>query len=265
MTLLVGVLCTDGVVIGSDSAATLGSGVLQSPVKKVHVINDSILVATAGTVGLGQRFRHVVAQAADNEEFQMMDLVGKGVSLSERGLQNFKRTSSDVRKTSALVAISNGKEPGSAGLIEFSSRGFSPSVVREGVRFTAAGSGATVAGPLLALVRHAFWAVSHPSVTDGVFAVAFVLNLATRIVPRGVGGPVQIGTMQRLDMSSSGQTTQLEAGSELKFTGRLLDSEEVQEHIGVAEEAMDHLSQFVYGKVGSPVAEIPDYPPDERN
>ena len=143
MTLLVGVLCTDGVVIGSDSAATLGSGVLQSPVKKVHVVNDSILVATAGTVGLGQRFRHVVAQAADDGEFQAMDLVGKGVSLSERGLQNFKRTSSDAKTTSALVAISTGKEPGSAGLIEFSSRGFSPSVVREGVRFTAAGSGAT--------------------------------------------------------------------------------------------------------------------------
>ena len=78
MTLLVGVLCTDGVVIGSDSAATLGSGVLQSPVKKVYVVNDSILVATAGSVGLGQRFRHVVAQAADDEEFQAMDLVGKG-------------------------------------------------------------------------------------------------------------------------------------------------------------------------------------------
>lgn len=265
MTLLVGVLCTDGVVIGSDSAATLGSGVLQSPVKKVHVVNDSILVATAGSVGLGQRFRHVVAQAADDEKFQAMDLVGKGVSLSERGLQNFKRTSSDARKTSALVSISNGKKPDSAGLIEFSSRGFSPSVVREGVRFTAAGSGATVAGPLLALVRHAFWADSHPSVTDGVFAVAFVLNLATRIVPRGVGGPVQIGTMQRLDTFSSGQTAQLEAGSEPKFTGRLLDSEEVQEHIGFAEEAMEHLSQYVYGKADSPVAEIPDYPADERN
>ena len=76
---------------------------------------------------------------------------------------------------------------------------------------------------------------------------------------------MQIGTMQRLDTSSSGQTTQLEARSELKFTGRLLDSAEVQEHIGVAEEAMDHLSQYVYGKVGSPVAEIPDYPADERN
>ena len=56
MTLLVGVLCTDGVVIGSDSAATLESGVLQSPVKKVHVVNDSILVATAGSVGLGSVF-----------------------------------------------------------------------------------------------------------------------------------------------------------------------------------------------------------------
>ena len=70
--------------------------------------------------------------------------------------------------------------------------------------------------------------------------------------------------MQRLDTPSSGQTAQLEARSEPKFTGRLLDSEEVQEHIGFAEEAMEHLSQYVYGKVG-PVAEIPDYPADERN
>lgn len=76
MTLLIGILCADGVVIGSDSAATLGSGVLQTPVQKVHVVNDSVLVATAGNVGLGQRFRHVVAQTAGDEKFQAMGLVG---------------------------------------------------------------------------------------------------------------------------------------------------------------------------------------------
>ncbi|MDE0671456.1 MAG: hypothetical protein OXH72_06925 [Caldilineaceae bacterium] len=265
MTLLVGILCTDGVVIGSDSAATLGSGVLQTPVQKVYVVSDSILVASAGKVGLGQRFRQEVAQAANDDQFRALELVDQGVSLSERGLQNFKRTSSEVRSASALVAISNGTDPGSVGLIEFSSNGFSPCVIREGVRFTAAGSGDKVAGPLLALVRHAFWADSQPSVTDGVFAAAFVLNLATRIVPRGVGGPVQLGIMQWSDASSRGQLVQNAASSDSNFTVRLLDSEEIKEHIGVADGAIDHLSQYVYGKAGGPVAKIPDYPVGMRD
>ena len=71
--------------------------------------------------------------------------------------------------------------------------------------------------------------------------------------------------MQWSDASSRGQSVQNAAGSESKFTVRLLDSEEIKEHIGVADGALEYLSQYVYGKVGSPVAKIPDHPAGGRD
>ena len=60
MTVLVGVLCTDGVVIGADSAMTHAAGV--QPVMKVtggvklETPFNRFITATTGPVGLGQRF-----------------------------------------------------------------------------------------------------------------------------------------------------------------------------------------------------------------
>ena len=51
MTVLIGVLCSDGVVIGSDSAATFTAGnlrTIEQPCKKIHVIKNNILVRGLG-------------------------------------------------------------------------------------------------------------------------------------------------------------------------------------------------------------------------
>ena len=55
MTILVGVKCTDGVVIGSDSIATSSAG--PQPVMqirsndKIHIFRDKVIVAATGAVG----------------------------------------------------------------------------------------------------------------------------------------------------------------------------------------------------------------------
>ena len=58
MTLIIGILCKDGVVMASDSAATLGAGnvftIGQQSLRKVFKLNDHVLYSATGAVGMSQ-------------------------------------------------------------------------------------------------------------------------------------------------------------------------------------------------------------------
>ncbi len=58
MTLLIGILCTDGAVIAADRQATHGNAgqpTIAQPVSKVTPIGGNILFAVSGHIGLGQQ------------------------------------------------------------------------------------------------------------------------------------------------------------------------------------------------------------------
>lgn len=57
MTLVIGIRCSDGVVIGADGAATLATlaeATIRQEVTKLQVCRDQIIVGTSGFVGLSQ-------------------------------------------------------------------------------------------------------------------------------------------------------------------------------------------------------------------
>ena len=60
MTLVVGILCQDAVVIGADSAMTFANSrqaTIEQPYpNKITIIQDNVIIAGAGEIGLGQRF-----------------------------------------------------------------------------------------------------------------------------------------------------------------------------------------------------------------
>jgi Proteasome subunit len=63
VTLLVGVLCSNGVVIAADHQAThggMGQQTVGQSVTKVQVINGEALYATSGHKGLGQQLHAIV-------------------------------------------------------------------------------------------------------------------------------------------------------------------------------------------------------------
>ena len=69
MTVLVGVLCSDGLVVGADSIATSSAGMhpliqVRSD-DKIKIIGGRVIIAGTGAVGLGQRFHAVVQKAWD--------------------------------------------------------------------------------------------------------------------------------------------------------------------------------------------------------
>jgi hypothetical protein len=67
MTVIVGISCSDGVVIGSDSTMVAGRVTTgytierQSDVLKIEVIGNDIITAVTGAMGLAQRFNDQVA------------------------------------------------------------------------------------------------------------------------------------------------------------------------------------------------------------
>ena len=58
MTLIIGILCKDGVVIASDSMATFGKEGIptigQQEVRKVHKLADALLYSSMGAIGMSQ-------------------------------------------------------------------------------------------------------------------------------------------------------------------------------------------------------------------
>jgi hypothetical protein len=69
MTVIVGILCSDGVVIGSDSAMAVGRALSGYSVErddggllKIEIIGYDAITAVTGAMGLAQRFNEKIAQ-----------------------------------------------------------------------------------------------------------------------------------------------------------------------------------------------------------
>ena len=94
MTVLVGVRCTDGIVIGADSIATSTAGqqgIVRLPTDKLTIIGDRVILAGTGAVGLGQRFQAIVQGHWDQQAFDKpaLDCL---LSLAANGVNNFRQT-----------------------------------------------------------------------------------------------------------------------------------------------------------------------------
>jgi 20S proteasome alpha/beta subunit len=87
MTVLIGVLCRDGVVIGADSSVTVG--ITEQPFdQKIQVVEDCLVIATTGELGLGQRFI-AAAQAAWQSISPTTPPIDIATAIAVAGLKNF--------------------------------------------------------------------------------------------------------------------------------------------------------------------------------
>jgi len=68
-TTTVGIICSDGVVIGADTRATMGDFIANPEVRKVHRIDNNLGMTIAGSVGDAQELIRVIK--AQNEIYKM--------------------------------------------------------------------------------------------------------------------------------------------------------------------------------------------------
>lgn len=254
MTVIVGLRCTDGVVIGADSSATFGPNMMlktiEQAVQKVFVIENRYLLAGTGEIGLCQRFAEVIKRAHLKNTLRGSHVeIGKVICSDAR--DDFASTGVLQGNFGALVAYPVRNE---SCLCEFAVKDLQPEWKEGKMWFSSMGSGQAITDPFLGLLRKVFFAQTAPNVTEGVFMAMWALQHAIELNPGGINGPAQIAVLR----NTGG-----------KPEAKLLDDEELQEHIANVVAAEAHLAKYkdiLAGKPGTAPSEqqtIPAPPPEE--
>lgn len=256
MTVIIGVLCRDGVIVGADSAATFSTGqmrTIEQQTKKIDIIGNSVIVAGTGDVGLGQRFTQIVREAWDKKEFQRPSHIEMGKELSRRTIVDFGSTHAFFQHSNAglitgnrygsILAFSQGGKPY---LCEFSPDSFQPEFkTLEQVWYVSMGSGQPIVDPFLALIRDIFWNDGAPSRQDAVFAVTWALTHAIQVNPGGINGPIHLAV---LELEKNGN-----------FKARFLETTELEEHKQNVDSVKEYLRKYP-NSLKNAVADTPDIP-----
>jgi len=250
MTVLVGVRCSDGVVVGADSMATSAHGnhgLMRMATDKIAVVGDRVIVAGTGAVGLGQRFQGVVKAAWDAKAFQKpcLDCCR---SLATSGVNDFRSTGTPFNNQIGFGfgALMAAPLEDRAQLVEFAISDFQPEVKNEKLHFVSMGSGQMLAEPFMGFISRVIWGGQAPDVQQATLGVAWALQHAIQMAPGGVGLPICIATLKK------------DAGN---WRARLLSEEELQEpmqHIAAIE---DRIRQYPSEILAQAQAQPPPVPP----
>lgn len=203
MTVLVGVRCSDGVVIGADSVATSSMGPnplihIQSN-SKIRIFDGKVVVAATGAVGFSQRLDAHVQEAISGGVFNQQKQRECVTNISRRLLTDFEQSKVHVHpqgglRFGALIAAVHGGQPF---LVEYDTANFQPEVKEGKIFFVSMGSGQMLADPFLAFVARVMWGGKMPTVAEAKFGVFWALKHAITLAPGGVGDPIIIAALQQ--------------------------------------------------------------------
>ena len=264
MTLIIGIKCSDGIVLGSDGAATLGAMgqfTVRQPTKKLFIHQDCIVVGVSGPVGLGQRIDDMFDRLYSGKELSGKKpaeamtilrthlwnecLAGEiGAAAQARNIVGDAANASALSQT--LVALPVSRE---LCLFQFDQNG-APEMATNDLPFVAIGSGQRLADPFLAFLRRIFWKDRCPNVADGIFAVWWTLHQAIETAPGYVADPKQIVVLQNVTS---------------KICARELTGQQLSEHAEVVGKAEDHLRAFRREQQVRPTPEVSPIPEPSKN
>lgn len=253
MTLIVGILCSDGVVMASDSAATMGAVGIQTIgqqwIRKLTRLDSRTLMAATGAVGIAQVIGDMILRKSGAGQLggqktpeQIMQEVGVDIANSVRPyldtahIQKAVVGDASASLCKTMVAIPVRRSPC---LFTFDFNG-APEKATPDLPFVSMGSGQMIADPFLAFLKRAFWKESQPTVAEGRLVAVWTIDHVCQTNPGGVGGDIQLATLVGDD-------------------ARIVGEEEVQEHKQRAAIAERALVQSIRGTDGAEVA-VPDVP-----
>jgi hypothetical protein len=194
MTSIVGILCQTGVVLGTDSSATFGSGrirTIEQPTQKLKIIGDSIILAGTGQVGLGQRFQAIVEKSWQDGIFKKtaMEITKY---LSKVTIEDFAYTHAPKEGYGALLAFPAEK---TFHLCEFTVADFQPELKTKELWYVSLGVTIQITDSFLALMREVLWKTGPPPLSGGEFVATWTLDHAIEVNVGGVKGPIQLAVL----------------------------------------------------------------------
>ena len=249
MTVLVGVRCSDGIVIGADSRATNAQG--PQPLlgltsnSKIQIVKDRVIVAGTGAVGLMQRLVDHVEQALDGNVFTNLRRREATTNVTTRALTDFKNSmvptyGQDGWRFGALIGVVIKGEPC---LVEYGTVDFQPEVKEGNLFFVSLGSGQTFADPFLAFISRVLWKGQSPDVETGKFGVYWALDHTIKTAFGLVGEPIKLAVLRKADAH---------------WRAEELDTQEAAEYVGELE---DHIGNFARATIEDAESTPPPAPP----
>jgi 20S proteasome alpha/beta subunit len=251
MTILIGILCEDGVVIGSDSSATFTQGQLKTieqPTKKVFNIGEDLIFAGTGSVGLMQRFREVLANKKSS--FKNSTPMNLARELSAVFIKDMLETHLKPGLFGALVAFYQSQE---FHLIEYEISNFQPEFKTSDTWFCSMGSGQPIADPFLGFIRRVLFDGKKPTLNEGVFATHWTLKHAIELNTGGINGPAQIATLSKTADKKAIKAKLLSLDTDLSEHNGFVD--------GIEGCIKKYRSSLVTGTGAPPIPQQPQPPP----
>lgn len=231
MTLIIGLKCSDGIVLGADGIVTSSS--IRQAVSKLDIIAGCCVVGVSGPVGLRQRLVACIDELWAAGTFSKLTTANAMLAMRTKFLEHLGPEMQAVALargalgdgvatnvlSQTLVALPFG---GSTLLCTFDPLG-SPQEVTNALPIATIGSGTQMADPFMAFQRRLFWPNQLPSIADGTFAVYWALDHTIRNHPGGVGGDKQIVVLRR---EKQGWRASDLSDSELEEHGLMLEHAE---------------------------------------
>jgi len=211
MTLIVGIKCSDGVVLGADGAATfgnLGQHTIRQPVRKLTLVQNRLIVGVSGPVGLGQRIAGEVLKLSEAGELschkphemgplirgKIFDLTwGPELNVAAIAQKALGQAGVQGALSATLIAVSVSETPC---LVQFDHLG-APELATDDLPFVAVGSGEPIADTFLAFLKQIFWPKRLPNLQEGILTAVWTLDQAIKTHPGGVADPIQIATLRQ--------------------------------------------------------------------
>ncbi len=195
MGLVVGLVCTDGVVIGSDSSRPHSSGDTpepEGPVQKTYVIGGDVLLGSTGQVGLVQRLEMLLRELREDSRFPEWDHFVIARSLVADAWKEFQATRSDLTGFGALVGF---RCVTGVHLCELRAGDLQPEFKGPDSWFTALGPGRATANSLLGLLARTVFQNRTPMLSEGILAAVWALDHARQLHPGWIRRPFLVAVL----------------------------------------------------------------------
>ncbi len=216
MTLIIGVKCSDGVVIGSDGVATYAlpfsqqQTIKQASSRKLALIGENVIFGVSGPVGLAQSYQHelqtVIATTNGRANWRtVLDARQKITAALWKHAKPLYDNAEVVSRSgvgqpavmeclhSSIIAFPVGDY---SSLIQFTAQ-CAPEEATNSLPFISIGSGQPAADPFLAFIRRVFWPDRPPTVNEAVLSTIWALKYSIHAQPGGIGDPLQVATLEK--------------------------------------------------------------------
>lgn len=197
MTLILGIKCRDGIVIGADSMFTVGSAVgnVQLDDIKIHLLGDSGVVAFAGDLSVSQvvlddlkeKWPRLIEAESGPEVKRIVarsirDAIGKEFAVGKR------------EEFSAIVALPVQNQP----ILMLFKEEPPPLEARGHLYFLTSGSGQQFAFLFLKFLEKIFWGNYAPySLSDGILSTMWTIqHIIDSNAKMGIGGSPHIAVIE---------------------------------------------------------------------